>query len=282
MLTILHSDPSLNYEVQEKLGQGNAGGIYAIQDRVQGTRRALKEVMLSSPEQKQQVLTETALAKLTEGPNIVKHFECYEHKARLWIVLELMHCSLAHFLAQHAEGLPEPLIAYVAFELLQGLYCLHKQHRIHRDIKSDNILLSVEGEVKLADFGHSVQLTRLQRNRRSVVGTAYWMAPELIHSEPYGVKVDVWSLGIVLLELAEAQPPLIAETPERAAYLIATQPAPLLRAPDRHSAAFRDFVGLCLQKDAALRADCWTLLRHEFVSCRAPAAEFKALVNRCC
>jgi len=110
---------------------------------------------------------------------------------------------------------PEAHIAFVCKQMLMGLAYLHRQHRLHRDIKSDNILVGFNGAVKLADFGFAVGLTEEQDKRRSVVGTPYWMAPELIRGLEYDAKVDVWSLGITAIEMAEGEPPHLHEPPLR-------------------------------------------------------------------
>merc|ERR1712070_845056 len=103
----------------------------------------------------------------------------------------------------------EPMIAYVLQKMLMALAFLHRSHRLHRDIKSDNVLVDFNGDVKLADFGFAIGLTQEQDKRRSVVGTPYWMAPELIRGLPYDDKVDVWSTGITAIEMCEGEPPLM-------------------------------------------------------------------------
>ena len=92
----------------------------------------------------------------------------------------------------------EPEIAYVCECMLMALAFLHRNHRLHRDIKSDNVLVDSEGRIKMADFGFAVGLTKEVDKRRSVVGTPYWMAPELIRGLPYDAKVDIWSTGITV------------------------------------------------------------------------------------
>ena len=112
-------------------------------------------------------------------------------------------------------------------ETLKGLQHLHSNHILHRDIKSDNILISRDGKVKLADFGYAAQLTQEQEVRQSKVGTLCWMAPEIISKAfSYGLKVDIWSLGIFAIELAEGDPPYISEPQTRILYLIATRDPP--------------------------------------------------------
>ena len=120
----------------------------------------------------------------------------------------------------------ESHIAFVCREILQALAFLHANHRLHRDIKSDNILVSMDGTVKIADFGFAIGLTAEADKCRSVVGTPYWMAPELIRGLEYDGKVDVWSTGITLLEMCDGEPPLMDQPPLRALLLITTQGTP--------------------------------------------------------
>ena len=120
----------------------------------------------------------------------------------------------------------ESHIAFVCREILQALAFLHANHRLHRDIKSDNILVDMEGTVKIADFGFAIGLTAEVDKRRSVVGTPYWMAPELIRGLEYDGKVDVWSTGITCLEMCDGEPPLMDQPPLRALLLITTQGTP--------------------------------------------------------
>jgi len=139
-------------------------------------------------------------------------------------------------------------MAYICKEILIGLQHLHSEHRIHRDIKSDNILIDLAGDVKLGDFGYCAQLTADQDYRKSVVGTPSWMSPELVTGAKYTTKVDIWSLGILCLELAEGDPPYLRDPPMRALFLIASGPPPTLKKPKRWSADFVDFIRTCLKK----------------------------------
>ena len=177
-------------------------------------------------------------------------------------------------------AVPEPLIAYVCKQMLLGLAFVHRQHRLHRDIKSDNVLVAFDGAVKLADFGFAVGLTEEQDNRRSVVGTVYWMAPELIRGMDYCAKVDIWSLGITAIELADGEPPHLHETPLRALLLITTQPAPTLKNGGKWSAKFKHFLKCCLQADPAKRASADALLVHPFIATASTQAEFAEFASR--
>eukprot|EP00960_Hanusia_phi_P069523 767109-Hanusia_phi.AAC.4 len=126
--------------------------------------------------------------------------------------------ALCDFIAKFS--LEEHIIAYLCREVALALSFLHTRSRIHRDIKveifsclklcltsdssqSDNILIGFDGSVKLADFGYCVQLTEETERRNSLVGTPYWMAPELVRTQYYDEKVDIWSLGIMTIEAVD-------------------------------------------------------------------------------
>lgn len=161
--------------------------------------------------------------------------------------------------------LQERVISYILHEILNGLMILHMNHRVHRDIKSDNIMLNEKGEVKLGDFGFAVQLTEEKQSRDSIVGSTCWMAPELVLGLDYDTRVDIWSLGIVALELANGTPPYFEKEYLQAMLLIATNPAPRLE-KKIWSKSFCDFVDCCLVKDPEGRPDCQKLLKHQFIS----------------
>lgn len=163
---------------------------------------------------------------------------------------------------------------------LQGLSFMHRHHRLHRDIKSDNILVDLEGRVKLADFGFAVGLTSEEAKRKSVVGTPYWMAPELIRGLEYDAKVDVWSLGITALEMADGEPPLIDEQPLRALLLITINPSPTLEQPKGWSECFNHFLKRCMMIRPEQRASAEQLLLHPFIQRACTRNEFAVHVKK--
>ena len=156
---------------------------------------------------------------------------------------------------------------------------MHRKNVIHRDIKSDNILLNKHGMVKLTDFGYSGKLSSTSAKRATMVGTAYWMSPEIIKRKHYGSKVDVWSTGIMLIEMLEGEPPYLDEEPLKALYLIATNGTPKLKNPESISNACKDFISKCLQVDAENRASVEELLVHPFVQNVAPLSKLADLVK---
>ena len=132
--------------------------------------------------------------------------------------------------------------------MLKGLDSLHVKRQLHRDLKSDNVLMDMEGHVKIADFGFAIQLTKEILSRKSLVGTPAWMAPELIKKEPYDEKVDIWSLGMVAMELVEGEPPYLRMKHQQAMMSIVNRDPPVL---NRGSQELIDFVGSCLKKKPA-------------------------------
>jgi p21-activated kinase 1 len=274
---ISQQDPTPLFRDLRKLGEGASGTVYLGTDVRSGKLVAIKVAPASDLAN---LKTEIAIQKLSVHESIVAYVETFMHDEQLWIVLEFVHGGTLTEVLGPTIAFPEPAVAFVCRQVLMGLAYLHRQHRLHRDIKSDNLLVGFSGDVKIADFGFAAGLTEEQDKRRSVVGTPYWMAPELIRGAEYDAKVDVWSLGITALEMAEGEPPHLHEPPLRALLLITTQPAPLLReGAERWSSKFRHFLKCALHVDAAKRASSEQLLMHPFLATACTKAEFAAFAS---
>uniref|UniRef100_A0A7R9U9U8 non-specific serine/threonine protein kinase n=1 Tax=Pinguiococcus pyrenoidosus TaxID=172671 RepID=A0A7R9U9U8_9STRA len=262
-VNIKREDPEETYKLIKKLGQGASGKVYEGIHRETEEHWALK---MAPIDELKDLMNEIGLQSMTGHPNIVTFKEAYVTQREVCIVLELMSGgSLTDTLGPRVN-FPEPLIAFVCRETLQALCFMHRNHRLHRDIKSDNILVEPDGRVKVTDFGFAISLTKEKDKRTSVVGTPYWMAPELIRGVEYDEKIDVWSLGITAIEMAEGEPPLLNEPPLRALLLITINPSPQLQSPERWSNAFADFLSQCLAIDPDNRASAEELLQHPFIA----------------
>lgn len=224
--TIKTSDYREIYADFRKLGQGASGVVYSAVDKRNGRKVALKIGNISDL---QELANEIGLQSLCKHPNIVECIEAYAFNQEVCMVIELVEGGTLTDCLDLEYPMPEQAIAYVCKQILLGLKNLHGHNRLHRDIKSDNILIDQKGNVKIADFGFAINLTTDAAKRTSVVGTPYWMAPELIRGQEYDFKVDVWSLGITAVEMAEGEPPLMREPPLRALLLITINPAPSLK-----------------------------------------------------
>jgi len=211
------------------------------------------------------IVNEILVMKKSRHPNIVNFIDSYLMKGVLWVVMEYMEGGSLTDALSEDSSFTEPQIAAICKEVLLGLMHLHNAGIIHRDIKSDNILLGSNGTVKITDFGYCAQISEKRTYRNTMVGTPYWMAPEVVKGRPYGPKVDVWSLGIMAIELIEGEPPYLDETPLRAMYLIATNGTPKLKHPEKLSPTFKDFLFKTLEMDVEKRPTAKDLLRHKFL-----------------
>ncbi|OCT89965.1 hypothetical protein XELAEV_18018581mg [Xenopus laevis] len=265
-------NPEQEWEILGELGDGAFGKVYKAQQRGKRALAAVKVVDISSEEALEDHVAEINILGQCQHPNILALLEATYWEKKLWILLEF--CAggaLDGVMLELGHGLLESQIRVVCFQTLLALQYLHNHKIIHRDLKAGNILLTQQGDVRLADFGVSAVNTQTLQRRGSFIGTPYWMAPEVVMCEtckdaPYDYKADVWSLGVTLIELAEREPPNHDLNPTRVLLKIIKSQPPCLKHNWRWSQNFNNFLKKCLQRSPQERLSVSQLLQHPFVS----------------
>lgn len=271
-------NPQKKYRLEYKIGQGASGAVYTALDLQTGEMVAVKQMILEKQPRQELIINEILVMQKSRHLNIVNYLDSYLVSGELWVIMEyLAGGSLTDVVTETC--MEEGHIAAVCREVLQALQFLHEKNIIHRDIKSDNILLGMNGEIKITDFGFCAQLSPEKTKRTTMVGTPYWMAPEVVHRKQYGPSVDLWSLGIMAIEMLEGEPPYMNEDPLRALYLIASNGKPTIKDRDKLSPHFRDFLDKCLEVDYNKRPSASQLLQHPFLRCAQPLPNLRALIE---
>lgn len=274
-------DPEKLFSDLREIGHGSFGAVYFARDVRNSEVVAIKKMSYSgkqSNEKWQDIIKEVRFLQKLRHPNTIQYRGCYLREHTAWLVMEYCLGSASDLLEVHKKPLQEVEIAAVTHGALQGLAYLHSHNMIHRDVKAGNILLSEPGLVKLGDFGSA----SIMAPANSFVGTPYWMAPEVIlamDEGQYDGKVDVWSLGITCIELAERKPPLFNMNAMSALYHIAQNESPVLQS-GHWSEYFRNFVDSCLQKIPQDRPTSEVLLKHRFVLRERPPTVIMDLIQR--
>ncbi|CAI4218825.1 unnamed protein product [Parascedosporium putredinis] len=264
-------DPNLSYSKQKKIGQGASGSVYVAKVkesavsgiarevlRQQGPRAqvAIKQMDLAHQPRKELIVNEIMVMKDSRHKNIVNFLDAFlrNNNAELWVVMEYMEGGALTDVIDNNPTITEEQISTICLETCRGLQHLHSQKIIHRDIKSDNVLLDARGNVKITDFGFCAKLTDSKSKRATMVGTPYWMAPEVVKQKEYGPKVDIWSLGIMAIEMIE------------------------LKKPERISKELKAFLSVCLCVEVKCRASADELLQHDFLKHGCPLGSLAELL----
>lgn len=277
-------NPEEIWDIIGELGDGAFGKVFKAQNKQTGILAAAKVIDTKTEEELEDYMVEIEILASCDHQNIVKLLDAFYYESKLWILIEFCAGGAVDAVMLELERpLTEPQIRVVCKQTLLALVYLHDNNIIHRDLKAGNILLTLDGDVKLADFGVSAKNTKTLQRRDSFIGTPYWMAPEVVMCEtskdrPYDYKADIWSLGVTLIELAQIEPPNHEMNPMRVLLKIAKSDPPTLMQPSRWSPEFSDFLRRCLDKHVDNRWTAAQLLQHSFVSTVADNKPLRELI----
>ncbi|XP_028668564.2 serine/threonine-protein kinase 10 [Erpetoichthys calabaricus] len=270
----VHRDLNPNdiWEIIGELGDGAFGKVYKAKNKETGILAAAKVIETKSEEELEDYMVEIDILASCDHKYIVKLLDAFYHENKLWIMIEFCPGGAVDaIMLELDKALTEPQIQVICRQMLEALSYLHSMKIIHRDLKAGNILLTYEGDIKLADFGVSAKNNQTLQRRDSFIGTPYWMAPEVVMCEttkdtPYDFKADIWSLGITLIEMAQIEPPHHELNPMRVLLKIAKSDPPTLEQPSKWSQEFKAFLKKSLDKNPEVRPSTAELLEHPFVS----------------
>ncbi|EGR33581.1 protein kinase domain protein [Ichthyophthirius multifiliis] len=262
-------------EIGEIIGQGASSYVYKGIYKPNNYPISIKTVNIFDKDKRHQMLNDFKIL-LTQytHPNLIQCYGAYYDQGTIKIILELMDFgsirNLIDILKQINNQDPlmnESILANIVYQVLKGLEFLHKnKHQVHRDIKPDNILINKKGLIKLTDFGISKQLEKTQELCITFVGTTLYMSPERLTGNQYGLRSDVWSLGIVILELVTGMYPYEYKNKSILEFVqsILQQPEPLLPQNANYSNELIDFIKNCLSKEQKNRLDISQLMLGTF------------------
>ncbi|XP_072573675.1 mitogen-activated protein kinase kinase kinase 19 isoform X2 [Paramormyrops kingsleyae] len=270
------TDDTILWTKGEVLGKGAYGTVYCGLTS-HGQLIAVKQVALDDTDpttankEYQHLQDEVDLLKNLCHANIVGFLGTTLQDNVVSIFMEYVPGGSIASILQCFGPLPERVLALYTLQILQGVAYLHANRVIHRDLKGNNVMLMPTGIIKLIDFGCARRLSQLTHSTdrsellKSVHGTPYWMAPEVINETGHGRKSDVWSVGCTVFEMATGKPPLANMNKMAALFYIGARKGLMPAIPDRFSKEAQDFVQACLTRDQKERPSAQQLLAHPFV-----------------
>ncbi|CAI5760578.1 unnamed protein product [Candida verbasci] len=271
----VHSSDDL--QVFEEVGRGGFGIVYRGIIKSSNYEVAIKQIDLETDQSNLiDINKEIQIISDCRLPQITSYYGSFVKNYKLWVIMEYVNGGSIFDLLKSGPISDEKTIASIIKEILLALNYLHSQGKIHRDLKSQNILVNKSGEIKLTDFGVSTQLSSNFSKRNTTVGTPYWMAPEVILNSKHGghsFKADIWSLGCCCFEMITGKPPLQMDYPPMKALRLISRCQQdkefinLIKLSEINSSdVIKDFLSCCFVEDPKRRYSAAKLLKHPFIN----------------
>mmetsp|Transcript_15664 Transcript_15664/g.61193 ORF Transcript_15664/g.61193 Transcript_15664/m.61193 type:complete len:910 (+) Transcript_15664:73-2802(+) len=258
---ITSGNPRKMFKILDDAGHGGFGSVYSAKSLAEKRRIAIKRLPHMTEKEQWNNFDEIHFLSECAHSCIVKYYSTYFSRDEIWMIMEFLEGgSLGEAVSRYK--LEEEHIAYVVKEILRGLRTMHSKHLVHRDLKSANIMLSITGDVKLIDFGLCADVRKEQLC--NMVGSPFWIPPEMVLRQPHGCPADIWSLAILALEMANGKPPN-RKSALKSMFLVGVGVTPGLDDPSKWSNEFADFLSRCLVVDPKERATASELLKHPWI-----------------
>ncbi|KAI8336975.1 hypothetical protein BC941DRAFT_470705 [Chlamydoabsidia padenii] len=256
---------STHFLLGDCVGKGQFGSVFRALDMQTGEIVAVKRIPIEDTQVEGEIMQEVNLLRGMTCPHIVRYIGFAQDDTFMNIVLEYVENGSLLSTLKAFGSLPENLVASYTYKILKGLEYLHNHDVVHCDLKAANILTTKTGDIKLTDFGVSLNLKIKQEDGKGTpAGTPNWMAPEVIEMKGACPKSDIWSLACTIIELLTGKPPYADLIAMSALYHIVEDDCPPL--PPTISKNLRNFMLLCFKKDPACRPTASTLLDHPWLS----------------
>ncbi|KAI8139428.1 kinase-like domain-containing protein [Fennellomyces sp. T-0311] len=256
--------PNTYYHLGNCIGKGQFGAVYRALDIQTGEIVAIKRIKVEDVDVDNEIMQEVDLLKDMDNPNIVRYLGSVQDESHLNIVLEYIENGSILSTLKAFGHLPEKLVASYTRKILCGLAYLHEHEVAHCDLKAANILTTKTGDVKLTDFGVSLNLRIKQDEMGAPAGTPNWMAPEVIELKGASTKSDIWSLGCTIIEMITGKPPYADMIAMSALYHIVEDDHPPI--PECISESLQTFLRACFQKDPTDRPTAQELIQHTWLA----------------
>uniref|UniRef100_V5E690 Protein kinase n=2 Tax=Kalmanozyma brasiliensis (strain GHG001) TaxID=1365824 RepID=V5E690_KALBG len=266
LVVVEEGKPDMVLHVGNCIGKGQFGSVYKAMNINTGAILAVKRIKLDgrTDAEVDDLMGEVDLMKRLVHPSVVKYEGFMRDAEFANIVLEYVENGSLQNTIKSFGNLPERLVASYVAKMLEGLYYLHELGVVHCDLKAANILTTKNGNVKLSDFGVSLNLVAVQKAKKNdAIGTPNWMAPEVIELKGVTTAADIWSLGCVIIELLTGKPPYWDMLAMSAMFRIVEDDCPPI--PETFSEDLRDMLKQCFNKDPTKRPTAETLFEHKWM-----------------